>query len=150
MAGKRISSAVKKALKRARVARMATVDVAGQPYVVPICFVHDGGAFYTAIDRKPKRVPAERLARVRNITATGRVAVVIDEYREDWSRLWYVALRGRARQAKGAERKRAIGMLRRKYRQYSEGMLADDAMVIKIVVQAVRAWGRFENAFVGP
>jgi PPOX class probable F420-dependent enzyme len=142
MAGKRISSAVKKALKRARVARMATVDVAGWPYVVPICFVYDGGALYTAIDRKPKRVKAERLARIRNIAATGKVALVVDEYRQDWSRLWYVALRGRARQANGAEREHAIGMLRRKYRQYSEGMLADDAVVIKIVAQSVKAWGK--------
>ena len=142
MTAEQTSSAVTRKLKRARVARMATVDAAGRPYVVPICFVYDGAAFYTAVDRKPKRVPAERLARVRNIAATGRVAVVIDEYREDWRRLWYVAVRGRARQARGAERERAIGMLRRKYRQYSEGMLADDAMVIKIVAQAVRAWGR--------
>jgi PPOX class probable F420-dependent enzyme len=142
MAGKRISTAAKKALKHARVARLATVDVAGQPYVVPICFVYDGMAFYTAIDRKPKRVKAERLARIRNIAATGKVALVVDEYREDWSRLWYVALRGRARQANGAERKHAIGMLRRKYRQYADGMLADDAMVIKIVAQRVKAWGK--------
>jgi PPOX class probable F420-dependent enzyme len=142
MTGEQISSAVKNKLKRARVARMATVDAAGQPYVVPICFVYDGGAFYTAVDRKPKRVPAERLARVRNIAATGRVALVVDEYREDWSRLWYIAVRGRARQTKGAERKRAIQRLRRKYRQYAEGMLGNDAMVIKIVAQAVRAWGK--------
>jgi hypothetical protein len=32
-------------------------------------------------------------------------------------------------------------LLRRKYRQYAEGMLADDAVVIRIDVQKVSKWG---------
>ena len=91
-----ISPAVRKRLKEARVARLATTNLKGQPHVVPICYVFDGALFYTAIDRKPKRVRAERLTRVRNITTTGQAALLIDEYSEDWSRLWYVLVRGRA------------------------------------------------------
>jgi PPOX class probable F420-dependent enzyme len=137
-----ISPAVRKRLKEARVARLATTNLKGQPHVVPICYVFDGALFYTAIDRKPKRVRAERLTRVRNITTTGQAALLIDEYSEDWSRLWYVLVRGRAQVVTASsQRARAIRLLRRKYRQYAEGMLEDDAVVIRIVPQQVREWG---------
>jgi PPOX class probable F420-dependent enzyme len=138
-----VSRGLRKKLTKARVARLATVNANGRPHVVPICFVYDGAMFYTAIDRKPKRVNAERLVRVRNIEETGEVALVIDEYSEDWGRLWYVLVRGRARRVTRApERTRAIRMLRRKYRQYAEGMLGQDAFVIRIVPRGIRAWGR--------
>ncbi len=42
----------------ARVARLATSDEHGAPHVVPVCFAHEGGSLYTAIDRKPKSAPA--------------------------------------------------------------------------------------------
>ena len=103
---------------------------------MPICYVFDGALFYAAIDRKPKRVRAERLTRVRNITTTGQAALLIDEYSEDWSRLWYVLVRGRARVVTASSQSaRAIRLLRWKYRRYAEGMLEDDAVVIRIVAQ---------------
>ena len=141
-----ISPAVRKRLKEARVARLATTNLKGQPHVVPICYVFDGALFYTAIDRKPKRVRAERLTRVRNITTTGQAALLIDEYSEDWSRLWYVLVRGRARVVTASSQSaRAIRLLRRKYRQYAESMLEDDAVVIRIVAQQVREWAGLES-----
>lgn len=140
--GVTIPQAVRRRLKQARVARLATTDAKGQPHIVPICFVLDGTAIYTALDRKPKRVQAARLRRVRNIAATGRAAVVIDEYSEHWTRLWYVLLQGRARLVTAlSQRARAIRKLRNKYPQYARGMLADDAVVIRIDVQKVTAWG---------
>jgi nitroimidazol reductase NimA-like FMN-containing flavoprotein (pyridoxamine 5'-phosphate oxidase superfamily) len=36
----KISAAVRKQLKQARVARLATVDAQGVPHVVPVCFVY--------------------------------------------------------------------------------------------------------------
>lgn len=138
-----ISSAVRKRVKEARVARLATTNPKGQPHVVPICFVLDGALIYTAVDRKPKRVGAERLTRVRNIVATGWAALLFDEYSEDWNRLWYVLVRGRARLLReSSSRMRAIRMLRRKYPQYADGMLSDQALVIQIAVQHVTAWGK--------
>ena len=143
MSGIRISGLVRKRLKQARVARLATVNAQGQPHVVPICFVFAGSRFYTAIDRKPKRVGAKRLARVRNIEATGRAALVIDEYSEDWGRLWFVLVRGRAQLVRSVtERARAVWLLRQKYRQYAEGMLSEEPVVIRISPQSVTAWGR--------
>jgi PPOX class probable F420-dependent enzyme len=99
----------------ARVARLATVDREGRPHVVPICFVLDGETLYTAVDEKPKRT--RRLKRLENIEANPYVEVLVDHYEDDWSRLWWVRLRGRARIVDDAA---ALTLLARKYPQYRE------------------------------
>lgn len=126
-------------------ARLATLDANDVPHVVPICFAYAGRVFYTAVDGKPKRVSPERLARVRNIRAKPRVALLIDEYREDWSRLWYVLIRGRAQLVPASarrERARALRLLRAKYPQYARGMLGDDAPIIRIRPERTTSWGQ--------
>jgi PPOX class probable F420-dependent enzyme len=140
-----ISSAVRKILKQARVARLATLDDKHRPHIVPVCFVYDGKLFYTAIDRKPKRVPRERLARLQNIRAVPRIALLIDEYDEDWTQLWYILIRGKAKLIPKSAREEhagAIRKLRAKYPQYAKGMLADDAPVIRITPELVTFWGK--------
>jgi PPOX class probable F420-dependent enzyme len=105
-------------VEAARVGRLATVDAAGRPHAVPICFVLLGEAAYTAVDRKPKR--GTRLRRVANIEATGRACLLVDAYREDWSELWWVRLDARARVVDDpAESGRALAVLVAKYRQYA-------------------------------
>ena len=79
-----ISNAIQAKLEGARVARLATLDAEYGPHIVPVCFVYDGKVFYSAVDRKPKRVAPERLARLRHIMASPQIALIIDEYREDW------------------------------------------------------------------
>ncbi len=129
-------------LRRARVARLATADARGRPHVVPICFTAEAGALYHAIDAKPKGRPAEGLRRVRNILANPQVAVLVDHYEEDWRRLWFVLVHGRARLLRrGAARTRALRLLRRKYAQYRRGMLPEDALVIAIRPDSVATWG---------
>ena len=54
------------------VARLATVNEAGSPTVVPVCFVLCDGRFYSPIDDKPKSVSWGRLQRLRNIEANPR------------------------------------------------------------------------------
>lgn len=142
-----ISAPIRKKLKQARVARLATLDAKGRPHIVPICFAYDGEFFYTAIDEKPKRVAPERLRRVQNIRRTERVALLIDEYTDNWARLWYVFIRGQAKLVpKSAidERARAIRELKAKYPQYSQGMLADDAPIIRITPETFTSWGQIE------
>ena len=144
MAGKLlpISAAIRRKLDAARVARLATLDARQGPHLVPICFAYDGAVFYSAIDRKPKRVSPNRLARMKNIKKNTQVALLVDEYNEDWTRLWYVLVRGKAELvSKVAERKRALECLRAKYPQYAAGMLADDAPIIRITPQRITAWG---------
>ncbi|MCH8062702.1 MAG: pyridoxamine 5'-phosphate oxidase family protein, partial [Chloroflexi bacterium] len=63
-----------------RVARLATVDGAGSPHVIPVCYAFDGERLYTALDLKPKRVEGRMLKRVRNILGNPRVSLVIDDY----------------------------------------------------------------------
>src|ERR1700741_3647220 len=110
-------------LKTARIGRLATVDSQRRPHVVPICFVWDGSVFYSAIDAKPKRVAPRRLARLKNIRKRPHVALLVDQYDEDWTRLWYVLVRGKAELVTGAaERGQAIRRLRLKYPQYDAQM----------------------------
>jgi PPOX class probable F420-dependent enzyme len=100
-------------LNQARVARLATVDPLGRPHVVPICFAIEGETLYTAVDEKPKRTRA--LQRLRNIEAHPQVEVLVDHYDEDWSRLWWVRLRGTA---SVVDDPHALELLARKYAQY--------------------------------
>ncbi len=141
-----LSSPIRTRLKEARVARFATLDAADRPHVVPVCFLYDGSVFYTAVDKKPKRLAPERLARVRHIRAMPQVALLIDEYYEEWRRLWFVLVRGTAElipKSATRERARVIRQLRKKYRQYAAGMLADDAPIIRITPQRIAFWGKF-------
>jgi PPOX class probable F420-dependent enzyme len=104
-------------VEAARVGRLATVDRTGRPHVVPICFVLAGDTLYSAVDRKPKR--SQRLKRLENVRANPRVEILVDHYEEDWSRLWWVRVRGRARVLEeGEERVRALALLADKYPQY--------------------------------
>jgi PPOX class probable F420-dependent enzyme len=141
----KVSGAVQKMLRKARVARLATLDAERRPHIVPICFAYDRELFYTAVDNKPKRVPGERLARLQNIRAEPRVALLIDQYDEDWTQLCYVLIRGKAKllpKSAYEEHARAIRKLRAKYPQYAGGMLADDAPVIRITPERITSWGK--------
>jgi coenzyme F420-0:L-glutamate ligase / coenzyme F420-1:gamma-L-glutamate ligase len=129
------------ALARARVARLATADGQGRPHVVPICFAVAGSRLYTAIDEKPKRAAPPRLKRVRNIMANPRVALVADDYREDWRRLRYVLALGTAEliQPAAPEHAAALRALRRKYRQYRT-MRLEELPVIGITLERIISW----------
>ncbi|HTB17721.1 MAG TPA: TIGR03668 family PPOX class F420-dependent oxidoreductase [Bryobacteraceae bacterium] len=145
MKAARVSRAVQNILKQARVARLATLDGKNRPHIVPICFAYDGKLLYTAIDRKPKRVTGERLVRLRNIRAVPRIALLIDQYDDDWTQLWYVLIRGKAKLIPKSAHKEhawAIEKLRAKYPQYVQGMLADDAPIIRITPKQATVWGK--------
>ena len=101
----------------ARVARLATIDPGGRPHLVPIVFVLDGETLYTAVDGKPKR--SHRLRRIENARDRPDVVVLVDHYEDDWTQLWWVRLRGRARVlVNGEEAERALRLLNVKYEQY--------------------------------
>jgi PPOX class probable F420-dependent enzyme len=138
-----ISPGIRAKLETARVARLATVDAERRPHLVPICFACDKSVFYSAIDRKPKQVAPSQLARLKNIQETPQVAFLVDHYDEDWTRLWYVLVRGEAELVSASEElKRAIALLRAKYPQYDADMLADDAPVLRITPVRITAWGK--------
>jgi PPOX class probable F420-dependent enzyme len=125
-------------------ARFATVDDAGRPHVVPICFAYLEGSVYSVLDAKPKRVPVRELRRVRNLIANPNVQLVFDRYDEDWTRLAYVQLRGMARIIEaGPEQTNAVRLLRERYQQY-RAMDIDEAPVIAILIEGCVAWGALE------
>jgi coenzyme F420-0:L-glutamate ligase / coenzyme F420-1:gamma-L-glutamate ligase len=137
-----ISAAIRAKLDAARVARLATLDDQQSPHLVPICFALNANVFYSAIDRKPKRVASKRLARLRNIKKTPQVALLVDHYEEDWTLLWYVLVRGKAKLVSApAERKRVLQSLRAKYPQYRGEMLQEDAPLLRITPERITAWG---------
>jgi len=104
---------------RERVARLATLDPDGRPHVVPIVFAVEGGTLYTAVDAKPKR--SRTLRRIENARARPEVTVLVDHYEDDWTKLWWVRLRGRARVLDGGdEATHALTALSAKYEQYRE------------------------------
>jgi PPOX class probable F420-dependent enzyme len=82
-------------VENARVAHLATADRAAKPHLVPICFALVGERLYSVVDDKPKR-NARSMKRLRNIAANPCVAVLVDRWDEDWSRLAWVRLQGDA------------------------------------------------------
>jgi coenzyme F420-0:L-glutamate ligase / coenzyme F420-1:gamma-L-glutamate ligase len=132
-------------LVRRRVARLATASGTGEPHVVPVCFSCSGGGIYVALDEKPKDVPPERLKRVRNILENPSVALVADRYTEDWSRLAFVMVRGRAELLEPGteEHAGAVRLLRGKYHQY-ERMRIEENPVIAIRPERVASWGALD------
>lgn len=132
-------------LGRQRVGHLATADASGAPHVMPVCYAVDGASAYIAIDAKPKQVPARGLKRLRNIAANPQVALLVDHYDDqDWSRLGWVLLRGRAEVlTDGAEHDAAIARLRERYAQY-RSMALTTAPVIALRIEQARHWGRLE------
>ncbi len=138
-------------LRRARVARLATADRRGRPHVIPVCFAFDGRVLYSAIDEKPKRVLPRALRRVRNIETNPHVALVVDEYAEDWRRLRYVLVRGTADVIApgGPGHAAAVALLRRKYPQYRT-MRLEDRPVIRITPGRIVRWAAGPTRRTGP
>lgn len=124
-----------------RVARLATVDGAGCPLVLPICYIVAGESLYSPTDAKPKRVPVQRLKRLRNIQENPQVALVIDDYGDDWTQLAYVILHGTAQILTGGSAfERAVAALREKYSQYRQMPIQENPMIAVHLTRAV-SWG---------
>ena len=116
----------------APVARLATIRADGSPRLVPICFALEGDRLYSAVDHKPKR--SRRLARLADVERDPRVEVLIDRYDEDWSRLWWVRLRGRAQVV--ARDERALRLLCAKYPEYRRRPPAGPFLVVHVEERA--------------
>jgi PPOX class probable F420-dependent enzyme len=80
-------------LEAERVARLGFLDDRGHPRVLPITYAVAGDAVWSAIDDKPKR--AAEPARVRYLRHRPEVALCVDRYADDWTRLAWVQLLGR-------------------------------------------------------
>jgi PPOX class probable F420-dependent enzyme len=124
-------------LAGARIARLATTDPDGRPHLVPIVFAIEGDTLYSAVDSKPKR--SRTLRRIENARARPDVTILVDHYEEDWGRLWWIRVRGRARVlADGDELVHALTLLTVKYEQYRAE--PPDGPVLAVDITDVREW----------
>jgi PPOX class probable F420-dependent enzyme len=136
-----LSGPERRFLAHQRIARLATADRRALPHVVPVCFAIAGGSLYVAIDEKPKRGPVTALKRLRNIAENPAVAVVVDRYAEDWTRLGWVMLRGHAEILhEGEEHRDAQALLRSRYSQLRSMQIATYP-VIAVRIERTTSWG---------
>lgn len=124
-----------------RVGRLATADGNGAPHVLPVGYALRADTLYITIDDKPKRTSGRKLKRLQNIIENPRIAVIVDRYDEDWSRLGWVMLRGRAEILDdGDEHDEAQALLRARYPQLI-GMQIAGYPVIALRIERVTSWG---------
>jgi PPOX class probable F420-dependent enzyme len=125
----------------ARVAHLATADWGAIPHVVPVCFAVSGDTLYITIDEKPKRRPVTTLKRLKNISENPAAAIVIDRYDEDWARLGWVMLHGRAAiLTHGTEHDDAQALLHSRYLQLNAMRIAEYP-VIAVHIERATSWG---------
>ena len=107
---------------------------------MPIVFARDGGELCSPIDGKPKR--GGELARERNLRADPRVALLLDHYEDDWERLWWLRIDGRAeRSSARRSTARALEALRAKYPQYARVPLSrGEPRLLRIAIERVSSW----------
>ncbi len=93
---------------------------------------------FFAVDHKPKRT--SDLQRLRNIAANPHVAVLADHYEEDWSRLWWIRVDGRAHllDLVDASSERAIDALAARYPQYRRAR--PSGPVVSIHIERLSGW----------
>lgn len=128
-----LPDAVREFVAAARVCRIATVRPSGEPHVIPVCPVFDGeGTVYVDIGR--------RYATAKGVRAGGNVAVLIDEYSDDWSKLKGVLLRCRAEPIEGQEMERAWGLIREKFPQYKP-IGWEPRLTLALRIYDWRQWG---------
>lgn len=131
----RIDPRVEPFLRHARVARMATTGADGVPHVVPVCPVLDRGRVYVATEGGSRKV--------RNLEADPRVAIVFDDYVEDWNALRQVMLRGRARLIRRGLRWNELRELfNAKFPQYPEmAPIGHGDVIVEIVPEEILTSG---------
>ncbi len=108
---KPLPDAVKKFIASAPVCRLATARASGHPHIIPVCpaFDADSSTLYIDLTR--------RGASARALRENDRLAVLIDEYDDDWSRLKAVILHCRAQPVEGEELDQAWELFRAKFPQ---------------------------------
>jgi PPOX class probable F420-dependent enzyme len=130
-------------INRARVARLATINSENKPHLVPVVFAFDGKHFLIPVDKKRKKVKPEELKRIKNIQNNPNVALLIDEYNEDWTKLAFVMVQGKARiittrTEENIRLQEAYRKLVAKYSQYQKTGLCEMCIIIK--PEKVTSW----------
>jgi len=121
-------------IKGAKVARLATVDQKSYPYVVPVVFVFHENSFFIPLDYKTKTVNPKNLKRVKNIQKNPNVALLIDKYQNNWKKLFFLMIHGKATVIDGKNRKlmdKVHKLLISKYPQYKKIGIGNSCITIQ-------------------
>jgi PPOX class probable F420-dependent enzyme len=105
-------------LDAARVGRLGLLDDRGRPRVLPVTFAVVERRVWSAVDDKPKRRAGPELARVRWLRARPASALTVDRYDDDWARLAWVQILGRAAVVDAAGHQPVLDALAARYPQY--------------------------------
>lgn len=125
-------------LDESRVGRLGLVDDRDRPRVLPVTFAIWAEAIWSAIDRKPKRDPEREPARLRYLRRRAAVALTVDRYEDEWGRLAWVQVLGRASIVDASEGGGALEALAAKYAQYRAE--APPGPLIRIAPERVLSW----------
>ena len=137
---------VKTIIDKARVARLATVDSECKPHLIPVVFVFDNYSYFIPIDEKTKRSRPEKLKRAKNIQQNSNVTLLIDDYNENWRKLYFIMIQGKASIIGGKQLEqnelllleKAHKLLFDKYLQYQKIGIGE--YVIMIIPQKIITW----------
>jgi len=115
----------------------------GAIHIVPIVFAYASGKIYFAIDQKPKTT-ITRLRRLQNIKKNPQVTLLIDNYSENWGKLFYVLIYANAKLLSRSEEKDrllALKLLKKKYPQYQDNrLLPPNSPVVCMRIGKIVAW----------
>jgi len=137
----KLDQKTKTLIKRAKVARLATVDQKSHPYVVPVVLVFHENSFFIPLDEKVKTVNARKLKRVKNIEKNPNVTLLIDKYQNDWKKLFFLMIHGKATVIDGKNNKlmyKIHKLLISKYPQYKKIGVGNSC--IKITPHGITHW----------
>jgi PPOX class probable F420-dependent enzyme len=105
-------------LEAGRVARLAFLDDADRPRVLPVTYALAEGEVWSAIDRKPKT--SAEPARLRYLRRRPEAALVVDVYDDDWSKLAWVQVLGAIEIVAAEGAPGAMDALAAKYEAYAQ------------------------------
>jgi PPOX class probable F420-dependent enzyme len=139
------SEVIDRLLDRWPVARLATLTPDGRPHQVPIVFARVQERIWSPIDAKPKS--SSEMARVQHLRANPAASLLLDEYAEDWSRLWWLRVDATARVVEADTpdaaplAAAAVAALRAKYPQYQQvEVLREPAVLIELAPVRIASW----------
>lgn len=132
----RLKKAEREFLAFQRVCRVATVSRNGVPHNVPVCPILEGDRIYFASETSA--------VKVRNIRATGHVALAFDEYTEAWSGLKGILIRGTGRTIEaGPAFRRIRKLLYQRFPQYEDYAVLEEkeTAIVEVTPKRTFSWG---------
>ena len=123
------------------VAYLTTVDAAGAPHAVPVCFALSEGTAYVVSGGERNRTGERPDKRLRNLALNPKASLAADHYEDDWDRVAWVRVDGTTEVfTSGREHDDAVRLLRERYPQFDD-MVLEGAPMIALRIERVLSFG---------